>query len=109
MSQAINWDPSKWNRDTNEGEPIGWSRAMNHGRENRYPMNNYPETFEISKDGKSIKCLRCERTSHNPNDVEHRYCGFCHQFHDDIWPPAREDWIKRKPREADPGETKNMN
>lgn len=31
---------------------------------------------------KGIKCLRCGRTSWNQNDVEKKYCGSCHQFHD---------------------------
>ena len=51
------------------------------------------ETFEISPNGKSITCKRCGCTSHNPHDVEHHYCGRCHVFHDDIWPPARQWWV----------------
>lgn len=50
-------------------------------------------TFTISADGKSITCLRCKRTSYNPNDVENHFCGHCHAFHDDIWPPARKAWL----------------
>lgn len=30
----------------------------------------------------SITCPKCGRTSHNPNDVEQRYCGACHEYHD---------------------------
>ena len=37
MSQAIIWDVTKWDRETNVGEPQGWVRAMNVGKENRYP------------------------------------------------------------------------
>lgn len=40
-------------------------------------------TYRISDDGKSITCLVCGRTSHNPHDVSEHYCGFCHFFHDD--------------------------
>ena len=29
-----------------------------------------------------IECLICGRVSWNHNDVEKRYCGWCHQFHD---------------------------
>jgi hypothetical protein len=54
--------------------------------------NFYPLTFALSADGKSITCIRCGRTSFNAGDVEHRYCGHCQMFHDDIWPPAREWW-----------------
>lgn len=68
---------------------------------------SYPDTFKISEDGKSITCLRCKRTSFNPNDVEQRYCGFCHVFHDDIWPPAREWWIKNPPA-AKPAENSSV-
>ena len=54
----------------------------------------YPDTFVISENGKSIKCLHCNTTSHNTKDVQYRYCGKCHMFHDDVWPPARQDWIE---------------
>lgn len=57
------------------------------------------DTFTISADGKSITCKRCGRTSHNLNDVEWRYCGFCHVFHEDIWPPARRWWIEHPPED----------
>lgn len=36
-----------------------------------------------TRDGRAITCLRCGRTSHNPEDVRNRYCGNCHFFHDD--------------------------
>ena len=39
-------------------------------------------TYRISLDGKAITCLVCLRTSHNPNDVLYRYCGYCHWFHE---------------------------
>lgn len=34
-----------------------------------------------------IVCPKCGRTSHNPNDVQERYCGACHAFHDDLLEP----------------------
>ena len=33
---------------------------------------------------RSITCPKCGRTSYHPEDVRHRYCGACHQFHDDM-------------------------
>lgn len=38
--------------------------------------------YTIAGDGRSITCRRCGRTSHNPSDVLHRYCGSCHVFHE---------------------------
>lgn len=38
---------------------------------------------EPTVDRPSITCPRCRRTSYNPNDVEQRYCGFCHRYLDD--------------------------
>lgn len=32
----------------------------------------------------SVMCPRCGRTSWNINDVENRYCGYCHLFHDQM-------------------------
>ena len=39
-------------------------------------------SFVIPADGRSITCQRCGRTSYNAGDVENRYCGFCHVFHE---------------------------
>lgn len=54
-------------------------------------------TFTIAEDGKSITCLRCNKTSYNSNDVDKHYCGWCGVYHDDIWPPARKAWMKTTP------------
>ena len=35
----------------------------------------------VSDDGSRIKCLKCGMVSYHPGDVEHRYCGYCHEFH----------------------------
>ncbi|WP_233854149.1 hypothetical protein [Paraburkholderia sp. HD33-4] len=41
-------------------------------------------TFEIIETPvRGIRCRLCGRISWNPNDVEQRYCGACHVFHDD--------------------------
>lgn len=53
-------------------------------------------TYTIAEDGKSITCLRCKKTSYSQGDVENHYCGHCHSFHDDIWPPARKAWLELK-------------
>ena len=48
------------------------------------PANSGP-TFELIPQTNcapmGIKCLVCERTSWNQNDVKHRYCAGCHQYH----------------------------
>ena len=41
-------------------------------------------TYQISADGRSITCALCEMTSYHADDVAHRYCGWCHIFHDDL-------------------------
>jgi uncharacterized OB-fold protein len=33
-----------------------------------------------------ITCLTCGRTSFNPTDVEQKYCGHCHVFHEEARP-----------------------
>lgn len=45
-------------------------------------------TFKLGDDGKSITCLRCERTSHNPNDVKNHYCGSGHPRAKRGWPES---------------------
>ena len=32
----------------------------------------------------SIECPKCLRISFNADDIRHRYCGACHEFHDDM-------------------------
>lgn len=41
-------------------------------------------TYEILNNGHSIKCLKCNLTSHHPDDVKELYCGNCKHFHGDI-------------------------
>jgi hypothetical protein len=44
-------------------------------------------TYEISADTYGnpwIRCLRCGLGSYNPNDIQHKYCGYCHIFHEDF-------------------------
>lgn len=38
--------------------------------------------YFLSIDGRSIICAKCRNMSNNPNDVENRYCGACHEFLD---------------------------
>jgi hypothetical protein len=40
-------------------------------------------TYQLEEDGQAIRCLLCQRVSHNPHDIRERYCGQCHMFHDD--------------------------
>jgi hypothetical protein len=35
-----------------------------------------------------IRCHTCERVSFHPTDIEQRYCGACHVFHEDAAPPG---------------------
>jgi len=51
------------------------------------PVVKPTKTYEIlpvegSHTGGAIKCLKCGMTSYNPNDVKHKYCGNCHEFHE---------------------------
>lgn len=45
--------------------------------------------YVIVEDGKAIKCGTCGMTSWHPKDVEYRYCGNCHKFHEDGPHPRR--------------------
>ena len=37
----------------------------------------------------SFTCKRCGLTSHNENDEDHRYCGVCHIYEDELLPVTR--------------------
>lgn len=49
----------------------------------RLPWRHTVQTYIILPGGDGITCLRCGRTSYNPNDVREHYCLNCHVFHDD--------------------------
>lgn len=44
------------------------------------PGRNYDLVYEGSSKG--IKCNTCGRTSWHPRDVQEKYCGYCHKFHE---------------------------
>ena len=42
----------------------------------------------------SITCPRCERTSYNTGDIKNKYCGNCHEYHEQMgesYPSAHKD------------------
>jgi ribosomal protein S27AE len=50
------------------------------------PESEAPKEEDRSYDliaNDAIRCRRCGMTSYNPNDISQRYCGRCHQFHED--------------------------
>lgn len=47
----------------------------------------------------SITCKGCGRTSHHPEDVANRYCGFCKVFHHDIPIGKRIEWAAERRRQ----------
>jgi hypothetical protein len=38
----------------------------------------------MTEEQPSIKCLQCGHVSYNKNDIEQKYCGFCHGFHTNL-------------------------
>lgn len=43
----------------------------------------YEITIVTGSHTNAIKCLKCGKTSYNPNDVKYKYCGYCNEFHKD--------------------------
>ncbi len=43
------------------------------------PIPSYK--IELRDGFPTITCLRCDMTSWHPKDVQHLYCGNCHEFH----------------------------
>jgi hypothetical protein len=50
-------------------------------REGVHEARREGQTYSLAKDGKSIHCWLCGRTSYSMGDVQHLYCGCCQQFH----------------------------
>lgn len=54
------------------------------------------------RDPLGFRCPVCRRTSYHPRDVQHRYCGFCHEFfptRDESTEQLRLDWSRHDFRE----------
>jgi hypothetical protein len=50
------------------------------------PVNGANYTISYIQGCRFIKCHTCGMTSFAPNDIENRYCGNCHVFHEDPQP-----------------------
>ena len=50
-------------------------------REDRVAQNLTTYRLEDFEGVKTIVCLCCGLSSADLNDVEQKYCGFCHAFH----------------------------
>jgi hypothetical protein len=59
---------------------VTWALAV--AEEQRALADLWRHSHTIAADGKSITCHTCWRTSHNPNDVQERYCAHCSKFHE---------------------------
>jgi hypothetical protein len=64
-------------RPTKTGVSFTWEGAW------EYDQMSGSGRVTLGKDGKSITCKVCGRTSHHPEDVRYLYCGYCHAFHPD--------------------------
>jgi hypothetical protein len=42
------------------------------------------KTYKIDPPHNSITCLACGMVSYLRADIQNRYCGHCHAFHDDL-------------------------
>jgi hypothetical protein len=43
-------------------------------------------TYTTTANPLSITCALCGRTSYSRNDVDNKYCGCCHIFHENLLP-----------------------
>ena len=49
------------------------AQYANYINKQKYSLTDAPK-------GSAILCHLCGNTSHNKNDIENLYCGYCHQF-----------------------------
>jgi hypothetical protein len=64
--------------------PESWKEASDEGFELEVigrPGSRIDHEIIVKDGQKAIKCLRCQKTSYNPSDVEQLYCGYCRVFH----------------------------
>jgi hypothetical protein len=58
------------------------------------------KTYLIADDGQSIMCLVCGARSWSLQDVAHRYCGNCHQYHSALEHQAEREKLERLKRQG---------
>lgn len=48
-------------------------------------QQKYDQIMERQKkDFPYIQCPKCNFISYNSNDIKHKYCGHCHEWHEDM-------------------------
>ena len=47
-------------------------------------LDKYGRLYELEPGGEWVQCLMCGMVSHNRNDVERLYCGYCKMFFEDV-------------------------
>lgn len=65
----------------------GWHRGAAHAYGDivaRMKAGRLP-SYSIAPGNRSITCHVCGLTSYLPKDVENKFCGKCHVFHDERW------------------------
>lgn len=72
------------------GAKVPWPMAvalfpLSYGTRTRPSYQIWPNIAGLKR---AITCLKCGKTSHHPSDVEQRYCGFCHEFHEGMSYPS---------------------
>jgi len=85
--KSLAWSGSRWVKHQN-GIPKGAVQVSNFEMKlaayrdaERAGLNPALRGYSIDED--SITCFRCGMTSYNENDRRERYCGNCHEFHED--------------------------
>lgn len=69
------WKPGRCGYTTNVAEAGHYAEI--EAKEIVDSANRYSKQINETL---AYQCPRCHRVSYNPHDLEHRYCGACHQF-----------------------------
>jgi hypothetical protein len=62
---------------------LAWGRGVQEGERIVRQARGFVIVWAVGRRRPGIKCLVCGMTSYNRCDVDSRYCGGCHIFHDD--------------------------
>jgi hypothetical protein len=83
FSYAWSWEDFNPRYPNATNPPGPWIKAV-HSGVYRKPGIGQLGPDDVTSGAMSIRCPRCGRVSHHPEDVRQRYCGNCHQFHDQM-------------------------
>lgn len=86
-SELSRWHDTFSNKSPDEVYADGFAVATELQKSKAELATVIDEVFRLREElarEKGITCPQCGMTSYNLNDIKEKYCGHCHQWHEDM-------------------------